>query len=208
MNLISAIQNASKDPHFLLNYIQLTCTQAATKEIQVVLDGVPTTLLCNKSYCSGVKMCAAENCTYTVSTKQQVNRCKDHPLMGLLPTGSCSCCLAYVYSPNATEDGRRWFVALNADSNSASNMHNHSLLSEWKILPNVVKDIEEVARRNASITPKELQKGTGMQYRPIQVSLAANNLQWIRAVVKRVRSDVDKIDNEKVNPFSGYKGES
>jgi len=106
-----------------------------------------------------------------------------------------------VYPPNATEDGRRWFVALNADSNSASNIHNHSLPSEWKILPNVVKDIEEVARRNASITPKELQKGTGMQYRPMQVSLAANNLHRIRAVVKRVRSDVDKIDNEKVNPF-------
>ena len=86
------LQNATKDPHFLLNCIQLTRTQASTKEITVILDGVQTTLLYNRSYCSGVKMCAAENCTYTVSTKQRVNRCKEHPLMGLLPSGPCSCC--------------------------------------------------------------------------------------------------------------------
>ena len=63
-------------------------------------------------------MCAAETCTYTVSTKQQVNRCKEHPLMGLLPSGPCSCCLAYVYPPNAMEDGCHWFVTLNADKNN------------------------------------------------------------------------------------------
>jgi len=45
---------------FLLSYIQLTHTQAVTKEIQAVVDGVSTKLLCNKSYGSGVKMCAAE----------------------------------------------------------------------------------------------------------------------------------------------------
>ena len=135
------MQNARKDPHFLLNYIQLTRTQAATKEIQAVLDGVPTKLLCSKSYCSGVKMCAAENCTYTVSTKQRVNRCEDHRMlhMGLLPTGPCTCCIAYVYPLNVTEDGRHWFVVLNAGTGE---VHNHSLPSEWKISPDVVKDIE------------------------------------------------------------------
>ena len=103
-----SMQNARKDPHFLLNYIQLTRTQAATKKIQAVLDGVLRKLLCNKSYCSGIKMCAAENCSYTISTKQQVNRCEDHRMlhMGLLPTGPYTCCITYVYPLNLTEDKR------------------------------------------------------------------------------------------------------
>ena len=107
-----SLNNSNKDPHFLLKYIQFSRPQAITKEISVILDGVETSLLCKRSYCSGVKMCAEESCTYTVSTKQRVNRCKDHGLMGLLPSGPCSCCLTYVYPQNMTEDGRRWFVAL------------------------------------------------------------------------------------------------
>ena len=188
------LQNATKDPHFLLNCIHLTRTQAATKEITVILDGVQTTLLCNRSYCSGVKMCAAENCTYTVSTKQRVNRCKEHPLMGLLPSGPCSCCLAYVYRPNMMEDGRRRFVTLNAEKSNAGSIHNHSLPSEWKLPPHVVRDIEELAKRNMGISPKEVQKGTGMGYRPMQVSLAATNIDRIRAVVKRARCDVGNVN--------------
>jgi len=50
------------------------------------------------------------------------------------------------------------------------------LSSEWKISPDVVKDVEEVAKRNASTTPKEIQKGTEMEYRPMQVSIAAASL--------------------------------
>jgi len=32
--------------------------------------------------------------------------------MVLVPTGACSCHLAYVYPKNMNEDGQRWFVAL------------------------------------------------------------------------------------------------
>ena len=48
-----------------------------------------------------------------------------------------------------------------------------------------------------SITPKEVQKGTGMANIPMQVSLAAANIDRKRTVVKRARCDVDKVDNEK-----------
>ena len=112
-----SLPNATKDPHFLLECIQLLRTQAGIKELSVVIDGVTTNLMCNRSYCSGVKMCAAENCTYTVSTKQRVNRCQEHPKMGLLQSGPCSCYIAYFYPPNVMEDGRRWFVVINAEKN-------------------------------------------------------------------------------------------
>lgn len=120
-----SLPNATKDPHFLLECIQLLRTQAGIKELLVVIDGVTTNLMCNRSYCSGAKMCAAVNCIYTVSTKQRVNRCQEHPKMGLLQSGQCSCYLGFFYPPNMMEDGRHWFVVINAENTTAGNLHNH-----------------------------------------------------------------------------------
>ena len=59
-----------KDPYFLLQYIQFSCSQTTTNEMSFCLGGVETTLLVNRSYCSGVKVCGGgENCQYAVSTK-------------------------------------------------------------------------------------------------------------------------------------------
>lgn len=101
-----------KDPHFLLQHIPFSRSQTTTNEIFFCLEGKETTLMVNKSYCSGVKVCGGENCQYTVSTKQCLNRCAKHSDMALVPTGPCTCDLAYIYPKNATKDGRRWFVAL------------------------------------------------------------------------------------------------
>jgi len=105
-----SLPNATKDPHYLLECIQLSRSQAGIKEVP---DDIETNLMCNRSYCSGVKMCTADSCTYTVSTKQRVNRCQDHPKMGHLQTGPCSCYIAYFYPSDATNDGRHWFVVIN-----------------------------------------------------------------------------------------------
>ena len=40
-----------------------------------------------------------------------------------------------------------------------------------------------------------------MPYRPMEASLPAINLDRMRAAVKKVRKEVEKIDNDKVNPF-------
>ena len=61
------------------------------------MDGKKLILLTNRSYCSGVKICAGEGCDYTVSMKQKINRCKEHPSMALQPTGPCSCHIVYTY---------------------------------------------------------------------------------------------------------------
>jgi len=96
-----------KDPHFLLQYIQFSRSQTATQEMSFCLSGEQTTLMVNRSYCSGVKVCGAENCQYAVSTKQRLNRCDQHcDNMALVPTGPCSCHLAYVYPKDAANDGR------------------------------------------------------------------------------------------------------
>jgi len=191
---------ATTDKHHLLQCLQFSRTQATVKEVDMDLNGTNETFVLNRSYCSGVKMCAHEGCTYTVSTKQKINRCSEHDSMGLRATGPCTCHVAYIYPKNIEQDGRRWFIALN--SGSSGGIHNHPPPSEWKVLPKVLSDISNAISRNTSISPKELQKGCGMDYRPMETSLPTANLGRMRAIVKRVRKDVEKIDCEKVNPFS------
>ena len=88
-----------------------------------------------------------------------------------------------------------------ANAEKQSEVHNHPLPSEWKISPKVLEDITITAQNNSRVTPKELQNGVGMSYIPMEVSLPAANLERIRTHVKRARQDVEKIDNERVNPF-------
>ena len=68
------------------------------------------------------------------------------------------------------EDGRYWFVVINAEKATAGNLHNHLAPSEWKLPPKLITYIAEATKKNIQITPKEVQKGTGMDYRPMQVS--------------------------------------
>jgi len=194
-----SLREATKKPHYLLNVLQLSRSQAVIKPITVRIDGVMTELMTNRSYCSGVKVCAGEGCTYTVSTKQRTNRCIQHKTAALISTGPCNCYITYVYPQNALEDGRRWFVVLNAEQKGP--LHNHSSPAEWKIAPNILREITQIAQRNMHITPKEIQNGVGMNCRPIECSLAAANTDRVRTVVKKARQEVDKTDNEKVNPF-------
>jgi len=46
---------------------------------------------------------------------------------------------------------------------------------EWKIELHVLQDITNTATMNHSIIPKEVQKGKGMNYKPMNVSIAAAN---------------------------------
>ena len=102
--------------------------------------------------------------------------------MALQPSGPCSCHIVYVYPKEPENDGRRWFVALN--TGSGSTIHNHSPPSEWKLCPRVLADISNAVSRNISVIPK-LQKGVGMQYCPMETSLATANLDRMRAIVER-----------------------
>jgi len=145
----------------------------------------------NQSYCSGVKRCGQEGCSYVVSTKQNINSREDHPTMVLVSSGPCSCYVVYIYPLNPTENGRRWFVAFNAKNDC---IHNHPPPSEWKITPVVLQDITNVARSNIKVTPKDIQKGN---YQPMVESLAAANIDCVRAVVRKARKDIDNIDNNR-----------
>ena len=188
---VFTMKEKTTDPHFLLDCIQLSRTQSSVSEISANLDGVITALKVNRSYCSGVKVCGGEGCNYTVSTKQRVNRCSEHKTMGLILSGPCNCHLAYVYPSDESNDGRRWVMALNADNKAQ--LHNHNPPAEWRILPKVVKDMSDTVTLNGNLAPKEIQKGSGMTYQPMSVSLAAANIYHVRAVVKKAKKEVETL---------------
>ena len=54
-------------------------------------------------------------------------------------------------------------MAINTES--SGNMHCHKAPSEWKMSPKVLCDISNVVSKNATLTPKDLQKSVGMDYR-------------------------------------------
>ena len=196
---VRTLTSATSDPHHLVQCLQLCHTQATTKELEVNLDGTKETFITNRSYCAGVKVCGGENCKYSVTNKQKINRYTEQPKMALLPTCPCPCHFVYVYPKHTDNDGRRWLIAINTET--SGKMHNHMAPSEWKISPKILSDISNVVSKNTTLTPKDLQKGIGMDYRPIEASLPTANIDRMRAVVKEARREVEKIDNEKVNPF-------
>lgn len=127
-----SLPEATKDPHYLLNFIQFSQTQAGVKPITANIGGVSTELMANRFYCSGIKVCGGKECTYTVSTKQRVNRYTGIRIWLLFLLDHVhSCYIAYVYPTNTT-DGRRWFVAINAENKLP--LHNlTTYLATWKI---------------------------------------------------------------------------
>ena len=57
---------------------------------------------------------------------------------------------------------------------------------------------------NSHLAPEEIQKGSGMTYQPMSVSLAAANIDHVRAVVKKAKKEVERIDNDSYRLFSIY----
>ena len=65
--------------------------------------------------------------------------------------------------------------------------------------PKVLTDISNIVTQNTSISPKELQKSVGMNYRLMESSLPTAILDRMRAIV---RKEAEKVDSDRVNPFS------
>ena len=62
---------ATLDEHHLLQCLQLSRTQVTVNYIRKQ-EWIKEVLVTNRSYCSGLKVCAHEGSTYSVSTKQKI----------------------------------------------------------------------------------------------------------------------------------------
>ena len=96
--------------------------------------------------------------------------------MALVPTGPCTCHVACIYPKSTTEDSRCWFVALSHAKQES--FHNHPLPSEWEIPPQLLQEIQQTVLKNVHVSPKDIQKGVGIDCQPIQVSLAVANARY------------------------------
>jgi len=73
-----------------------------------------------------------------------------------------------LYPPDDKRDSVNGII-IALDAEKKGGLRNHPAPAEWKISPNVLEDITNAAVRNIHIGPKDLQKGAGMDYYPMDV---------------------------------------
>ena len=135
---------------------ELSSTQTHSTPQKIVIDGVQTDVIVKRSVCVGVKVCGAQNCNYTVSTAQRINRCKLHGgTHRLEKSGECPVNIFSV-KPKQNDDQRRWIGILTLLDDL---VHNHAKPSPRKLPGTVVKDLKEAVLLDPSKKAKDLQKG-------------------------------------------------
>eukprot|EP00112_Aurelia_sp_Birch-Aquarium-sp1_P014358 Seg3094.1 transcript_id=Seg3094.1/GoldUCD/mRNA.D3Y31 product="ATP-dependent DNA helicase RecQ" protein_id=Seg3094.1/GoldUCD/D3Y31 len=179
---------ARNDPHFVYNDLQLSkgpSNKPMAKEWNV--DGSKLKVIVQKSPCEGVKQCGSPECTYVVSKRQQINRCKAHADAPLVPSGQCPVKFVYIYPENFTHDTRRWLGVISAQTGKAE--HNHSKPAACKLPAILNEEITKCVKSDCTKTAKEVQLGYGMPCMPAEISPVASNIDVIHRVIKKARVD-------------------
>ena len=59
------------------------------KVLEVMIKGQKTEVIIQKNYCSGVKRCSGDACSFATSNRHRENRCLRHHDSALERTGKC-----------------------------------------------------------------------------------------------------------------------
>ena len=80
----------------------------------------------------------------------------------MIPSGSCSVYIVYVYPQNHIENGERWITGIikdNVFNSTRNNLHNHPLSKPSKVPDIIHESVKQAVRCNSSITPGQLSLG-------------------------------------------------
>ena len=106
---------------------------------QVFIEGQKSKVNVRRAHCEGVKKCAFDGCSYTVSNRQWLNKCKDYgDSYPLVLSGNCPAQM--IYAPR-----------------------QHHVISQ-----SVKSEIHRAVRKDCTLTTKEIQKGPGLGVIPLR----------------------------------------
>lgn len=154
---VSKFYNKSDTIDIFTKDCELSSSQSHTSPQIIEIDGLKTEVVVRRSVCVGVKVCAASDCNYTVSTVQRINRCKSHSNShGLQKSSQCPVNIVNIW-PKKRDDRRRWIGILTLGETVC---HNHGKPSPRKLPSSLVNDLKCAVLLDPSKKAKELQKGT------------------------------------------------
>lgn len=160
-----------EDEHFLFNDVQLSKGKVrAARKIAALVDGKEEEIFYRIAPCGGVKCCAIEDCSYSISTREH-RPCPEHPETSLVSSGECPVEYVYVW-PVCSDDKRRWISGIvRRNDMEASNLHNHPLHGPNKVPAKVVHDIQQALTLDPTLKTHDIITGNNYYFYSITINL-------------------------------------
>ena len=161
--------------HAKYRFICGKIVNTSTQCIEVFIEGQKSKVNVRRAYCEGVKKGAFDGCSYTVSNRQRMNKCKDHgDSYPLVLSGNCPAQLIHAWQDE--DDGRGWIGCLSGET------HNHNKPAPHVISQSVKSEIQRAVRKRLHVDNEGNSKRPRTRFHssPAEKSPVASNANRVR----------------------------